>query len=196
MAVTKIEEFDSVAIKNVSVQFKKGGTQEAGTKFGCVGNIEGEPEIVETKKVCGGVTLKKKTKTTQINITVSAHIPVQVARDYFGFDATGLKPGVWAYGTESKGNDFVFTADVIDEFEDIVKVIAFPNCSNSTGFKFAIANGEEELAMLELEFTALPDSKNKFYYEAFIDELEDKTIADKWHTQFTPELVVATTPAP
>lgn len=194
--VKTIEEFDSVSIVNASIQFKKNGTQEPGTKFGCVGTVEGEPEIKEIKKICGGVTMKKKTKTTEIKITVSAHIPVQVARDYFGFDTSGLKTGVWAYGSESKGNDFVFTADVVDEFQDIVKLIAFANCSNSTGFKFSIANGEEELAMMELEFTALPDELNKFYYEAFVDELSDATIAQKWHTQFNSSLVKETTPAP
>ncbi|MGN4823550.1 phage tail protein [Bacillus cereus group sp. MYBK12-2] len=194
--VKVIEEFDSVTIANASIQFKKKGVQEPGEKFGCVGTIEGEPENKETKKICGGVTLKKKSKTTELKITVSAHIPVKVARDYFGFDTTGLKKGVWAYGSDSKGYDFVFTADVVDEFEDLVKRIAFPNCSNSTGFKFAIANGEEELAMLELEFTALPDDLNHFYYEAFVDELEDATVAQKWHTQFNSALVQGTTPAP
>ena len=112
--VKVIEEFDSVSIANASIQFKKKGTQEPGTKFGCVGTIEGEPEIKEIKKLCGGTTVKKKSKTTELKITVSAHIPVKVARDYFGFDTTGLKPGVWAYGSESKGYDFVFTADVVD----------------------------------------------------------------------------------
>ncbi|PGM62494.1 phage tail protein [Bacillus cereus] len=194
--VKVIEEFDSVSIANASIQFKKKGTQEPGTKFGCVGTIEREPESKELKKVCGGVTMKKKSKTTEIKITVSAHIPVKVARDYFGFDTAGLKPGVWVYGSESKGYDFAFTADVVDEFEDVVKLIAFPNCSNSTGFKFAIANGEEELAMMELEFTALPDDLKKFYYEAFVDELSDATVAQKWHTQFNSALVKGTTPAP
>ncbi|MED2933432.1 phage tail protein [Bacillus wiedmannii] len=193
--VNVVEEFDSVSIVNASIQFKKKGTQEPGTPFGCVGTIEGEPEIKEIKKICGGATIKKKTKTTEIKITVAAHIPVKVARDYFGFDTTGLKPGIWAYGSESKGNDFVFTADVVDEFQDIVKLIAFPNCSNSTGFKFSIANGEEELAMMELEFTALPDELKKFYYEAFVEELADATVAQKWHTQFNSTLVKGT-PAP
>lgn len=193
--VKVIEEFDSVSIANASIQFKKKGTQEPGTKFGCVGTIEGEPEIKEIKKLCGGTTVKKKSKTTELKITVSAHIPVKVARDYFGFDTTGLKPGVWAYGSESKGYDFVFTADVVDEFEDLVKLIAFPNCSNSTGFKFSIANGEEELAMMELEFTALPDDLKNFFYEAFKDELADATVAQKWHTQFNSALVKATTSA-
>ncbi|HHY0836440.1 TPA: hypothetical protein ACVW80_002368 [Bacillus thuringiensis] len=118
--VKVIEEFDSMTIVNSSIQFKKKGKQEPGTKFGCVGTIEGEPEIKEMKKTCGGVTLKKKSKTTEIKVTVSAHVPVNVVRDYFGFDTTGLKPGIWAYGSESKGNDFVFTADVVDEFQEIL----------------------------------------------------------------------------
>ncbi|HDR6247388.1 TPA: phage tail protein [Bacillus cereus] len=193
--VKVIEEFDSVSIANASIQFKKKGTQEPGTKFGCVGSIEGEPENKEMKKTCGGVTLKKKSKTTELKVTVSAHIPVKVARDYFGFNTTGLKPGVWAFGSDSKGYDFVFTADVVDEYQDVVKLIAFPNCSNSTGFKFAIASGEEELAMMELEFTALPDDLKNFYYEAFVDELADATVAQKWHTQFNSALVKGTTSA-
>ncbi|ARJ24391.1 phage tail protein [Bacillus mycoides] len=193
--VKVIEEFNSMSIANASIQFKKKGTQEPGAKFGCVGTIEGEPEIKEMKKVCGGVTLKKKSKTTEIKVTVSAHIPVKVVRDYFGFDTAGLKPGVWAYGSESKGNDFVFTADVVDDFDDVVKLIAFPNCSNSSGFKFSIASGEEELAMMELEFSALPDDLKKFYYEAFVDELADATVAQKWHTQFNSTLIKGTTPA-
>ncbi|PNK27185.1 phage tail protein, partial [Bacillus thuringiensis] len=40
------------------------------------------------------------------------------------------------------------------------------------------------------------DELNKFYYEAFVDELSDATIAQKWHTQFNSALVKETTPAP
>ncbi|MCQ6399199.1 phage tail protein, partial [Bacillus cereus] len=79
-------EFNSMSIANAIIQFKKKGTQEPGTNFGCVGTIEGEPEIKEMKKVCGGVTLKNKTKTTEIKVTVSEHNPLKVVRDYFGFD--------------------------------------------------------------------------------------------------------------
>lgn len=36
-----IEEFDSVLIANASIQFKKKGTQDPGTKFGCVDQLKG-----------------------------------------------------------------------------------------------------------------------------------------------------------
>jgi hypothetical protein len=192
---TVIEEFDAVSIKNASVQFFEGGTQQAGKKFGALGSIEGETEVIEIVKKAEGVEVKKKSKPVKMNLTVSAHIPVQVARDFFGLSNDDLKPGIWAYGSLAKGKRFVFTADVIDEFEDIVKLIAFSNCSNAAGFKIAIENGSDEVAMLELEFTALADSLNNFYYEALVSELADPSLADQWHTQFTPALVQAV-PAP
>ncbi|WP_153123280.1 phage tail protein [Peribacillus tepidiphilus] len=191
---TVIQEFDAVSIKNASIQFFDGATQKPGTKFGLVGSIEGETEVIEIVKKAEGIEVKKKSKPTKMNLTVSGHIPVQVARDFFGLSNDNLKPGVWAYGSLSKGKRFVFTADVIDEFEDVVKLIAFSNCSNSSGFKIAVENGSDEVAMLELEFTALADELNNFYYEALVDELEDQTIATQWHTTFTPSLVEV--PAP
>ncbi|HDR8024149.1 TPA: phage tail protein [Bacillus cereus] len=194
MAVTKVEEFDSVSIQNASVQFFENGQQQPGTKFGCIGEIEGETEVVEIVKKCAGIEVKKKSKATKMNMTVSAHIPVQVVRDYFGLSTDGLKAGIWSYGSLSKGKNFVFTADVIDEFEDVVKLIAFSNCVDSAGFKFALENAADEVALMELEFTALADKLNNIYYEALVAELEDKTIADKWHTSFTTDLVKATTP--
>jgi len=186
---TVIQEFDAVSIKNASVQFFDGDTQQNGTKFGCMGSIEGETEGIEIIKKCEGVEVKRKFKPVKMNLTVNAHIPVQVARDFFGLRNTNLKPGIWSYGELSKGKRFVLTADVIDEFEDVKKIIAFPNCTNTTGFRISIENGADEVAMLELSFTALKDSLGEFYYEAFVDELDDPTIADTWHTQFTPELV-------
>jgi hypothetical protein len=191
---TVVQEFDAVSIKNASIQFIKAGVQQAGTKFGALGSIEGETEIIEIVKKVEGIEAKRKSKPVKMNMTVSAHIPVQVARDFFGLNTTGLKPGIWAYGTLSKGTQFVFTADVIDEFEDVVKLIAFSNCSNSTGFKISVENGSDEVAMLELEFTALKDTLNNFYYEALVAELSDATVATQWHTQFTPTLVKV--PAP
>lgn len=194
MAPVRIEEFDAVTITGASIQFFENGTQQEGTKFGCMGSINGETEMRDIVKNCEGVEAKKISKPVKMNNTVNAHIPVQVARDFFGLSNKDLKPGVWAYGSLSKGKKFVFTADVIDEFEDVTKLIAFVNCTNSTGFRIQIENGGDEVAQLELQFTSLRDELKNFYYEALIDELEDATVAKQWHEKFTPELVKVATP--
>ncbi len=185
-----VEEFAPTAIKNSSVQFfGSGGTVTPGTKFGCVGSIEGETTLKELIKRCEGVEVRKKTKPEKIDLTISAHIPIQVVRDLFGLSTENLKPGVYKYSQDSKGKEFVYTADVMDEFEDVVKLIAFPKAVSATGFKFAVENGGDEVAEMEVEITAYPDEQGNLYYEAFISELSDPTIADTWHTQFDYALV-------
>ncbi|PFP83254.1 phage tail protein [Bacillus cereus] len=189
MAKTIIEEFDSMSFTNVGIQFIEGGIQQPGTKFGCVGTIEGETEMLEKVKKCEGVEVKKISKPTKMIMTLAGHLRVDVLRKIFGIKTDGLKAGVWSYGTISKGQSFVLTADVVDEFEDLKKFVAFSNCASTTGFKFKVENGADEVAETELEFTALKDSNGQFYYEALVDELDDVQVKEKWHTQFTPELV-------
>lgn len=191
-----IENFDAWNISNASIQFFKGGKQEPGTKFGCVGTISSEPETAVLAKKCGRTTIAEKTVTTKLNVTLSAHVPVQVLRDYFGLSNEDLKSGVYSYGSSSIGRDFAFTADIIDEFEDVTKLIAFPKASNAGGFTINIDTSQEELAMLELSFSAVADDASQFYYEAIVAELEDQSIADTWHTQFNRSLVAAVTEAP
>jgi hypothetical protein len=192
---TVIQEFDAVSIKNASIHFIENGTKQPGEKFGCLGKLEGETELLQVVKKCEGVEAKRTSKPQKMKMKVTGHIPVAVARDYFGLKNTDLKAGVWSYGLLSKGKHFTFTADVIDEFEDVTKLIAFTNCSDDTGFKILVENGADEVAQLEVEFTALKDSKNNIYYEAYVSELTDETIETKWHTEFTPTLVEAV-PAP
>lgn len=124
---TIITEFDAVTVENGSVQFFKNGTQEPGTAIGCTGTVEGETESLSILKKCKGATTKKITKPMQHNLTYSGHIPVRVLRDVFGLKNEGLKPGIYSYGVNSKGHNFVLTFDVVDEFEDVTKLIAFPN---------------------------------------------------------------------
>lgn len=191
-----VESFDAISIKNSSIQFfGSDGTKQTGVKFGSIGSIEGETTLRELIKRLEGVEVRKKTKPEKIDLTISAHIPVAVIRDFFGLKADDLKPGVYSYDTNSKGKEFVYTADVIDEFEDVTKLIAFPKAVSATGFKFAIENGADEVAEMEVEITCYPDENGKLYYEAFVAELADATVSEKWHTDFTYTLVKAV-PAP
>lgn len=193
---TVVTEFDAVSIANASLQFKNGATYEQGTPFGCIGSIEGETESLVKALKCGADILKEITKPNKLTLkVVVANVPVQVARDVFGLSNTGLKPGVYAYGTNSRGKKFILTADVIDEFEDVTKMIAFPNCSTATGFKIqTIENGAEEVANIEFEITVLKDAAGELYYEALVPEVDDANIKTQWHTAFTRALVELATP--
>ncbi len=185
----EIEQFDAVRITNASIQVFEGGTQQTGTKFGCIGQLEGETELRTLIKRCEGYEVENVSKPDKMNMTVSAHIPVKVARDLFGLSSQDLKPGVWSYGTNSKGKKFIFTADIVDEFQDQVKLVAFANCRSTTGLKLMVENGADELAELEIEFTAMKDDTGQIYYEAIISELTDQTIKDTWHKTFNRALV-------
>lgn len=191
MVAQVVKEFDPTDIKEASIQFiGPSGVPEAGKPFGCVGSIEGEGEVYTMEKKCGQRTLKSKTKTSKLNMKLSGHIPLDVAREFFGLTNEQLKPGIWAAGTFTKGKDFILTVTATDEFEDNEKLMAFPNSSNTAGFKIQpVEAGVEEVAMLEIEFVALPDELNYFYYESIVAELDDPTVATKWHTAFNKELV-------
>ncbi|SHJ64055.1 hypothetical protein SAMN05444401_3543 [Clostridium amylolyticum] len=186
---TEIKEFDPMRIKNASIQVK----DKQAMKFGCIGSVEGETEMRTVTKKCEGVITKSKSMPLQHNLTLSGFVPIDVYREVFGIKNEGLKKGVYAYSMDSKGSNFILTADVIDDFEDIVKLIAFPNVSSATGLKFTVDNDADEVAYMELEFTAMPDEARNFYYEAFKSEVEE-SVATAWHTNFNYELVKSTTP--
>ncbi|MDA2567523.1 phage tail protein, partial [Bacillus cereus] len=185
MSVTTIDTFDAIEIKNASALFKGESVTEP---FGCVGSLNAETEMKTTKKTCGGVTLKQKTKPIQMNVTISAHLQLKVLREIFGVTNKNLKEGVFSYGVDSIGKDFTFVAEEVDTFEDVSRYIAFPNCASATGFIKSIASGEEEVAETELEITCLVDEFGRFYYEAFASELKPEDVK-MWMTAFDPAKV-------
>lgn len=182
-----MDVFDAVSINNASVLFKG---EQVTEPFGCVGKLDGETEIKTIQKLCGGVPQKKKAKPTQMNITISAHLKLKVLRDIFGMTNKDLKEGVFSYGTDSIGKDFTFVAEEVDDFEEAVRLIAFPNCTSATGFIKSVENGAEEIAETELEITALADEYKQFYYEAIKSELTPED-AKMWMTAFDPAKVRA-----
>ncbi|TGB04690.1 phage tail protein [Halobacillus salinus] len=191
---TVVETFDPTKITNASAQFKNSdGTQGEGEKFSCIGSVEGETTLKELIKRCEGVEVGKKVKPEKMELTVTGHVPVVIVRKLFGLSNQDLKEGVYKYSQSSVGQDFVLTADVIDEFEDVTKLIAFPNCTSTNGFGFSLENGGDEVAQMEVTLTAYPDAMKNLYYEVLVSELaDDSTVPDTWHTAFDYTLVETT----
>ena len=99
-----------------------------------------------------------------------------------------LAPGVYAYGKNSKHEEFTLTGEVMDE-DDVKKLVAYPNCVVSSGIATKIENGAEEVAEAELEIAAFPDEHGFGKYEAIEELLEDENIKNKWMTSFNYDLV-------
>lgn len=186
---TIVEEFDAISIKNSSIQYLNESGQEEGEFFGSIGSISGSTTLKELIKNVEGTEAKKRVKPEKMELTISAHVPIAVYRKVYGITNKDLKPGVYSYSIDAKGKEFVYTADVIDEFEDVTKLVAFPRCISATGLQFTIENGASEVAEMELTLTAYKDSKGQLMYEAFVDEVEDESVKTQWHKEFTPELV-------
>jgi hypothetical protein len=188
---TVVVDFDPVRITNFNLKFPE---DEAAQPFGCVGKVDGETELLEIVKKCEGVEAKKISKPQKMTLKINGHIKVAALRKINGLSNTGLKPGVYSYGSNSISKEFCLTADVVDDFEEQTKVIAFPNCVSATGLTISVENGADEVAELELEFTAMVDDNKNCYYEALLSELEDATIATTWRTNFGYDLVKIATP--
>lgn len=180
-----IETFYPVDIANVAVKFKDDVIAKS---FGCTGTLSGETEMRVVSAKCGGVTLEEKNKPVRMTGTISAFVKVDVYRRIFGIRNEGLKPGVYSYGTKSLGEEFTLTADIVDDFKDVTKVIAFPKANSSVGLTFTIDTSSDEVAQLEISFTELPDEAGEFYYEGFVEEMAPE-LADQWRKNFSYDLV-------
>ena len=184
----EVEEFENYKIIEGSIQFNG----KSAVSFGCIGTLDGTANIEDVVKKCEGKVVKKTKRVTDMTVAVTAHTRVPVQRELVGLSNKGLKTGVHAYGTDTFSNPFVFAAKVLD-MEGNIKYIAFSNMENVKGLSIKINNDVTEIEMDDMEFSALADSNNKFYYEAYESELEDNDVKEKWLTNFTPELVKETT---
>lgn len=191
MALKKYgKTYSDYEIKNTAIKFHKDNDIEA-TKIGCVGTLEDEMETKTVTKKCEGRVVKSRTKGTGFGtIKISAHVNYDVYVRGYGMYFTELSPGVFAYGKDSKHEEFTLTGEVYDE-DDVKKLVAYPNCTISSGKAVKIENGAEEVAEMELEIAVCPDEQGFGKYEAIEDMLEDENIKSKWMTSFSYDLVKA-----
>ena len=180
-----VEEFDDYKIVEGSIQF----ADKSAIGFGCIGTLDATSNVEEIVKKCEGVIVKKVKRITDMTVALTGHAKIPAARDVMGLSNKGLKTGVYAYGTDTFSNPFIFAAKVLD-MDGKVKYIAFTNLENVKGLSVKVNNDTTEIEMKDFEFSALADKNKKFYYEAYEDELEDTEVKEKWLTNFTPDLVV------
>ena len=170
------EQFDNYEITNGMFRQMKAGQLQAAEKLGCTGTITVEAETIVEK----------------LNCTFKGHMPVGILRKVYGLTDADLKKGVIGYSRNSVGASGALTFDVYDLGRENHKLVAFPNITFTDGLKFTIENGKEEIAEIEVAFSALFDSNGYCYYEALAKEGQtdlEETIKTGWNSTFTPELV-------
>lgn len=193
MATSIVNTFDNVSIKKVAFNFKGA---EAGLATDCNGQLSGETEMQTIVKKCGSTEVKSKSKPIAMTVTITAHIPVEVYRRFYGVaQDERIKPGIYSYGPDSIGEDFALSAEIVDDFEENEKLLGFLNYTSNTGLTFTIENGADEVAALEMETKVMVDEFNKFYHEAIVAELEED-LTDQWMSNLSADVIKASTSNP
>lgn len=167
---------------------------ESYTSCDCVGSCEESMNTRVITKKCRGVVSKTKVKGDGTGtLKLSLHMPYEQYIKAYGMEREDLKDGVYAYGQNSSHKTMSIVQDVYDE-DGARKLKAYPNCIIQSGITRKIENGADTVAEIELEVSVMPDENGEGMYEALVSgETEmtvlEKTTADKWMTNFTPELV-------
>lgn len=190
MAAKLTTVFSEYEIKNSAIKINDDTSTEF-KKVGCVGSIEEALDCITVTKKCEGVVKKTVTRgagTGEAKITL--HMNYNLYVSIFGMDQSGLKEGVYAYGTGSRHKEFCYVAEVNDE-DGNIKYKAYPRCSVKTGPANKIENGGEEVQEIEMTFSLYPDEYGNCEYESPAVELDEVT-KGQWMTEFTPELAQAT----
>lgn len=179
------DDFEDYQVLELMIKSKAEGS--TAIAFGPLGTLETESETESIEKKAEGRVIKSKTRVSKLTVNITGHATVPTKRTVWGFDTSKLKDGVYAYGSDVPSTGLIITAKVVD-MEGNIKYIAYPNVSNVSGLKFNIEDDQTEIAMNEMEFSANADENDRFYYEAYADEI-DSSIATQWLTNFSTDLV-------
>lgn len=183
--------FSDFEVKETSIRFNSDVSANA-EKIGCVGSMEESFNVKTITKKCEGTVVKNKVKSDGSGeLKLSLHMRYDLYVKTFGMIFDELKPGVYAYGSNSKHEEFTLTALVLDE-DNVKKYIAYPNCVASSGIAKKIENGAEEVAEMELTIAIARDEHGNSKYEAIDSEITDEDVRTNWLTKFNYDLVKKT----
>lgn len=191
-----VQKFDTVQLRELSLQYKTGSNSVYSVP--CVGSLNGEPELRTITKSCAGVESDSVTIPVKLNLTLTGHLDIDVAREYFGLTNEGLKDGVYAYDRKTVTGEFTLAGIVVDIFQldedtglPLRKLIAFPRVKSASGLNISIDNNSDDFAEIELTMTAYFDTNDKAYYEVITSEVTDQTVITDWMSAWTPQLMQA-----
>lgn len=180
------KNFADYEIKELSTKFE---SDEKATRAGCVGTFNIEMETKTVTKTCEGVVTKKRTRGTGAGTaTLNAHAKHSIISKMLGMVLETLKEGVYAYGKNSRHEEFCLTAKVLDE-DGNLKYIALPKVQSETGLVKNIENGAEEVAQGEYTLSIMPDEHGQGYYEVLDSEFKDEESKNAWLDNWTYSLV-------
>lgn len=182
--MSTITVFDGQRIKNAYMRVLTGDVAGTAKQFACMATLSSETEVREVIKKCpeSGAS-ESRAIPVKHTVTLAGRFPADVIRDVFGLDSKGLRAGVYGYGPTSSGKNFIFVAEVEDEFEGVIKKIAYPKCVNITGLAHNLDNEADEYAYAEMEIVANAvtiGGTPRFYVEAFVGEAPE-AITDDWN---------------
>lgn len=155
----------------------------------CIGSFEETMNTRVITKKCRGIVKKKVVKPDGTGVLkYSMHMPWGIYTEIFGMEDEAVIDGVKTYGMNNPHKELSIVEQIFNE-DDNEKLLAYPNCVVETGRARKIENGAEEVAEIECEIAVSPDEYGNGSYEALVSELTDETVATKWMTEFTPDLV-------
>ncbi|HEL8334708.1 TPA: phage tail protein [Listeria monocytogenes] len=164
------------------------GKQAKGVLFGEFSKFEGEATIKTVTRKAEGIPVEEISKPEMLEGTLTGHIHLAVARELYGLSTAGLQEGIWAYGSTSKTANFALTAEERDMYGD-VHLLGYPNVSVTGGIKWSLENASEEVAEVEIPIKAMRDVNTNLRYDALASEIKDEAVKEKWHTDFSSDMV-------
>lgn len=191
MASAVVKSFEGSAIKNGSFRYLSDTISATQLPVGCVGKISGTTDVKTKQKLCGGVPQKTISTPNEHTVTISGQVRADFVRKIYGLTNEGLKSGVFAYGPGSSPEPFMFTVNVIDEFDGITKLMAFPSLTVKNGYAMEYDASQDSFEGVEIELSANLDDNGNWFYEAFTGEA-DVSIQNAWHTNWKPDLMKLT----
>lgn len=177
MAVRELKTFDPSQVGTISLQYKNESNDI--DNITCIGMIQAETTVRTKSKTCSGATKDEVTYPQFVTVTATGYLGLETVRTLMGLNNEGLKPGVYGYNLTSKSPALTIVADLIDDMENVTKVVVFPNARSTKGLSFTVDNDSDDVAKVDMEFKATLDENGYFYYEVDGDEL---ATALEWKT--------------